>query len=110
MSYYQRHVFVCENRRDSGKKMLCGRAAAAVCDNPVKFLRTCLKAQQAHGKGKVRINRAGCFDRCPLGPVLVVYPDNIWYRYESTDDLGEIAQKHLIGGKAVRRLRLPNKA
>ena len=61
-----------------------------------------------HGAGKIRVNRAGCMDRCELGPTLVVYPDAVWYRYESESDLAEIAQRHLLGGEVVARLRLPD--
>ena len=103
MSYYRRHVFVCENMRDNGEKCC---AAEKIGDNPVRFLRNCLREHQAHGKGKVRVNHAGCFDRCQQGPVIVVYPDNVWYRYESEDDLQEIAHSHLLHGKVVHRLQL----
>ena len=96
---------MCENKRADGKQCC---AAAGVTDNPVRFMRNCLRQEESHGKGKVRVNRAGCFDRCSLGPVLVVYPDNVWYRYESEADLREIALSHLVGGKIVTRLRLQN--
>lgn len=99
--YYRRHVFVCENRRDE-------RECCANHDSPakVKFLRALMKEKGMHGKGGVRINRAGCMDRCAQGPVLVVYPDAAWYRYESDDDLREIAERHLVGGEVVGRLLL----
>ena len=53
-----------------------------------------------------RINSAGCLDRCELGPVLVVYPEGVWYTYVDRDDLDEIVQRHLIEGEIVERLRL----
>ena len=59
------------------------------------------------GAGKVRINNAGCLDRCELGPVLVIYPDETWYTYVDRDDLDEIIERHLIKGEVVERLRLP---
>lgn len=105
MTYYRRHVFVCENHRDGEK--CCAETTVA---EPVKKMRLCLKKQGAHGAGRVRINRAGCFDRCPSGPVLVVYPDNVWYRYDSAEDLQEIAESHLLHGDIVRRLQLPDNA
>ena len=104
MSYYRHHVFVCENRRDNGEPC-CGMAATGVA-NTVKQMRMQLKEQGEHGRGRVRVNRAGCFDRCNEGPVLVVYPEEVWYRYQSAADLHDIVREHLLQGKEVERLRL----
>jgi (2Fe-2S) ferredoxin len=54
---------------------------------------------------KVRVNNAGCLNRCNLGPMLVIYPEGTWYRYESTQDIDEIIESHLIQGKVVERLQ-----
>lgn len=56
------------------------------------------------GEGKVRINSAGCLDRCELGPVLVVYPQETWYTYLDREDIDEIIEEHLINGRIVERL------
>ena len=53
-----------------------------------------------------RINTAGCLDRCELGPVMVIYPEGIWYGYRTREDIDEILESHLIGGRPVARLRL----
>ena len=58
------------------------------------------------GQGKVRINKAGCMDRCDEGPVLVVYPEAVWYQYVDTDDVEEIIQEHLVHGRVVERLKI----
>jgi (2Fe-2S) ferredoxin len=58
------------------------------------------------GQGKIRINTAGCLDRCDEGPVAVVYPDQIWYRYSSLDDLQKIVNDHMIGGEIVKDLQI----
>jgi (2Fe-2S) ferredoxin len=58
------------------------------------------------GKGKVRINKAGCLDRCDEGPVLVVYPDEVWYTYVDRADVDEIIKAHIVGGRVVERLRI----
>jgi (2Fe-2S) ferredoxin len=60
-----------------------------------------------HGHGQIRINSAGCMDRCDQGPVVVVYPEGVWYTYVDNDDLDEIIASHLQGGEVVERLRLP---
>jgi len=57
-----------------------------------------------NGNDKVRINRAGCFDRCGEGPLLVVYPQAVWYSFVDNDDIDEIINSHLINGKLVDRL------
>jgi (2Fe-2S) ferredoxin len=59
------------------------------------------------GLTDVRINTAGCLDRCAFGPTMVVYPDGTWYHYASFEDIEEILNDHLIGGQVVQRLRLP---
>jgi (2Fe-2S) ferredoxin len=59
-----------------------------------------------NGPGKIRINKAGCLDRCEEGPVLVVYPEGIWYTYIDEEDIDEIVDSHLIAGKPVERLKI----
>ena len=58
------------------------------------------------GPGKVRVNQAGCLDRCEQGPVAVVYPDAVWYTYFDSADIDEIVESHLRDGVPVERLRL----
>jgi (2Fe-2S) ferredoxin len=58
------------------------------------------------GLGNLRINQAGCLDRCELGPVMVIYPEGIWYRAETTADIDEILETHLRRGERVARLLL----
>lgn len=66
------------------------------------------KALGLAGAGGVRVNLAGCLDRCSEGPVLVVYPEGTWYTYVDRDDMEEILTEHLIGGRVVKRLLLPS--
>ena len=54
----------------------------------------------------IRPNAAGCLDRCEFGPNMVIYPEGVWYRYETTEDIDEIVQKHLVEGGRVERLML----
>ncbi len=58
------------------------------------------------GPGGVRVNQAGCLDRCDEGPVAVVYPDAVWYTYKDESDIDEIISRHLLGGEIVERLRI----
>ena len=63
-----------------------------------------VKKLKLNGEGKVRINRSGCLDRCGLGPLLVIYPQAVWYTFVDNDDIDEIIESHLMNGKVVQRL------
>ena len=101
--YYQHHVFFCVNQRDDGRQCCAQCGAQAARD----YVKQRCKELGIHGAGQVRINSAGCLDRCELGPVLVVYPQSTWYTYVDNDDLDEIIERHLRHGEIVERLLLP---
>jgi (2Fe-2S) ferredoxin len=103
MSYYRYHVFMCTNRREDGSQCCAQCGAQDLRDH----LKRRVKALGIAGPGGVRVNTAGCLDRCAEGPVMVVYPDAVWYTYVDSEDLEEILQQHLVGGGVVDRLRLP---
>ena len=65
-----------------------------------------IRALNLSGKGKIRVNSAGCMDRCDEGPVLVVYPDGVWYTYVDKHDIDEIIEEHLLHGRIVTRLKI----
>lgn len=104
MSYYKHHVFMCTNLRADGSQS-CEQCNAQASRD---YLKARTKALGIAGQGGVRVNSAGCLDRCSEGPVAVVYPEGVWYTYVDTEDLEEILQQHLIGGEPVERLRLPD--
>ncbi|MDP3979842.1 MAG: (2Fe-2S) ferredoxin domain-containing protein [Chlamydiota bacterium] len=86
---YQKHLFVCINKRDSGKTS-CAENGEAICEK----LKTYCKE---HGlKGKVRISRSGCFDFCAKGPNVLVFPDYICYSELSLEDVDMIIKEHLL--------------
>jgi (2Fe-2S) ferredoxin len=70
------------------------------------FAKNRVKELGLSGPGKIRINKAGCLDRCADGPVMVIYPEGIWYTFIDTEDVEEIIQSHLIQGRPVERLQL----
>ncbi len=100
MSYYKYHVFFCTNQRESGKQC-CEQCNATEIRT---YAKAKIKELGLSGEGKVRINSAGCLDRCELGPVLVVYPEETWYRYLDREDIDEIIEKHFMTDKIVERL------
>ena len=102
--YYKHHVFFCMNVRDPDEERpSCGRNDA---DKMWWYAKKRIQELGLDGKGKVRINKAGCMDRCEDGPVLVVYPEGVWYSYKTEEDIEEIIQEHLQGERIVERLRL----
>lgn len=102
MSYYQRHVFFCCNQREAGEACCNNHGAQRLRD----YAKQRVKQLGLAGKGKVRINQAGCLDRCEEGPVLVIYPEEVWYTYVDQQDVDEIIDQHLRSGQIVERLRI----
>jgi len=101
MGYYRYHLFFCTNHRDAG--ISCQNHNAQEARDYVKRR---VKELGLAGPGNIRVNSAGCLDRCGEGPVIVVYPDEVWYRYADKEDLDEIIDEHLINGRPVERLRI----
>lgn len=102
MSYYQRHIFFCLNERDKKKDSCVSQGAQAGYDH----CKSRVKTESLAGPGGVRVNQAGCLDRCAGGPVAVVYPEAVWYTFVDKDDIDEIVDSHLKNGKLVERLLL----
>ncbi|MDX2103109.1 MAG: (2Fe-2S) ferredoxin domain-containing protein [Alphaproteobacteria bacterium] len=103
-AFYRAHVFCCTNRREAGHVRGC------CAEKDAEALRGYLKDQaKAAGLKGVRINLAGCLDRCELGPVMVIYPEGVWYHYRTRADVDEILQTHLVEGGRVERLLLDTK-
>jgi len=104
MPLFERHVFVCNNVRppDNPRGCCSAKNSVAVAD----ALRAAVKRLGLGGR--VRINMAGCLDQCVHGPNIVVYPEQVWYGFVKVEDVEEIVQSHLIEGKPVERLRIPD--
>jgi (2Fe-2S) ferredoxin len=97
-NFYQYHLFFCTHQRDDGTPCCQQHDAQSIRDyakNRVKELKL----------PSVRVNNAGCLNRCGLGPMLVIYPEGTWYQYQSKQDIDEIIESHLQGGKIVDRLK-----
>lgn len=104
MPKFEKHIFVCGNQRPPGAPRPCcdpeGRAALQ------KSFKEKLAARGL--KGRVRANQAGCLDQCEHGPNIVVYPEAVWYGGVTLADVDEIVESHIVGGKPVERLVLPD--
>ena len=106
MPVFKHHVFVCHNVRPEGAPRPSCTADGK--SDVAAELQQRVKAANEAGQlsGPIRINKAGCLDRCEEGPVLVVYPQGTWYTFVDNQDIDEIIDVHLIGGKIVERLKI----
>ncbi len=102
MSYYKHHVFFCTNLREDGSACCQRFNARAMRD----YAKARCKTLGIAGAGRIRINSAGCLNRCKEGPVLVVYPEGTWYSYANQSDIDEIIEEHLVNGRVVERLKI----
>jgi (2Fe-2S) ferredoxin len=102
LAKFERHVFICTNHREPGSaRPSCTAAGKSEIHTLFKdALRVAGKAAE------IRANKAGCLDQCEHGPTIVVYPEGVWYGFVQPENVQEIVQEHLIGGRPVERLRL----
>jgi (2Fe-2S) ferredoxin len=105
MAQFTHHIFVCGNRREPGNPRGCCNPDG--CD----ALRNALKAEidRLGLRGQVRANAAGCLDQCELGPVLVIYPQAIWYGGVRPADAVRIIQQTVVRGEILDDLKLDDK-
>tara|TARA_R110002074_G_scaffold145034_2_gene293369 strand:- start:276 stop:584 length:309 start_codon:yes stop_codon:yes gene_type:complete len=100
MSYYKQHIFFCTNQRTDGRACCQDHNAQELRD----YLKKKVKEAKLAGPGGIRVNNAGCLDRCGQGPVLVIYPEETWYQYKTKEDIDEIFELHLEKSVRVNRL------
>ncbi|MCO4090075.1 MAG: (2Fe-2S) ferredoxin domain-containing protein [Limnohabitans sp.] len=101
--FFKRHIFFCLNERKNNEACCAQHDAQAAFDR----CKAQVKAKGLAGPGEVRVNKAGCLDRCAAGPVAVVYPEGVWYTYVDQSDIDEIVESHLKNGQVVERLLTP---
>jgi (2Fe-2S) ferredoxin len=102
--YFDVHLFVCTNRRPEGHKR--GSCAARGSEKMKDYMKARVKELGLKG---VRVNSAGCLDRCEFGPTMVIYPEGVWYHARTREDLDDILTVHVRDGGRVRRLMLTEK-
>lgn len=90
ISLYEKHIFFCSNMRTNGKKS-CGQFNAEKLTQYAKIL-----IQPQNIDKKIRVSSSGCLGKCEHGPVMVVYPDNLWFTYNSEKQIEEIISTHIM--------------
>lgn len=90
MGQYKYHVFVCTYG---------SHCPADGAEEVHKLLKK--GVSKAGLKGVVRVNNAGCLNQCGHGPMVVVYPDDVWYAHVDLHGAQKILDKHILGGKVV---------
>ena len=103
MPRFQKHLFICNNKRskDDPRGSCSERGSDDILDYAKK------RIHELGLKGIIRVNKAGCLDACAHGPVMVVYPDGVWYNKVTPEDVEEILDQHIGQGKKVDRLEMP---
>jgi (2Fe-2S) ferredoxin len=101
---FEKHVFICVNERDKDDpRGDCGSKGGHDLAEAFKK-----KLYDRGLKRIVRPNKALCLDQCAMGCTVVVYPDAVWYGKVTPADVDEIIDAHIIGGKPVARLVIPD--
>jgi (2Fe-2S) ferredoxin len=104
MPKFEKHIFICGNQRPPGNpRGSCDPEGHAELQLAFKQKLAVLGL-----KGKVRANQSGCLDQCEHGPTVVVYPEAVWYGHVTQSDVDEILESHVVGGKPVERLVIPD--
>lgn len=98
---FRRHVFVCQTRRPDGDQPSCGARGAA---DLYSWLLGALDRRPDLAR-EVAVTACGCLGFCQDGPMIVVYPEGIWYARVRPEDLEEIVERHLFRGEPVERLQ-----
>ncbi|NQV48725.1 MAG: (2Fe-2S) ferredoxin domain-containing protein [Rhodospirillaceae bacterium] len=97
--FFDIHVFCCINERPLENTL--GSCATSGSVDLHDYMKT--RAKEL-GIGRIRVNKSGCLARCKSGPVMVIYPEGVWYSYKTKADINEILDSHIIGNGRVDRL------
>jgi (2Fe-2S) ferredoxin len=95
---FKHHVFMCMTQRPPGHPHgSCGTAGAG------KFFDLMKAKLEAEGlNGEIGLTASGCLGFCAAQPLMVVYPQGVWYRPQAPEDVGEIVESLKTGAIAER--------
>ncbi|TDX52706.1 2Fe-2S ferredoxin [Orenia marismortui] len=95
------HIFVCSSSRINGQQR-----GFCVNKDSVEIIQNFMMEVQDRGMADTMITNTGCLGICDKGPIVIVYPEGVWYGNVSPDDVEEIVESHLEKGKVVERLEI----
>lgn len=96
---YRCHVFSCQQDRPPGHPH--GSCVQRGSRDLYEYLTARLEAL---GQPDIGRTATGCLGFCSAGPLMVIYPEGIWYAPRSREDIDEIVQSHLVDRKPVENL------
>ena len=96
---YDFHFFICQNQRPDGHPRGCCLSNGS--DKLLNYMKARVKEL---GIQNIRVNKSGCMDQCEKGPVMVVYPQGVWYSPKTIEDIEEIINSHILNTKSVERV------
>ena len=102
MNKPKKHIFICTSSRPTGQQKGVCHTKGGV-DIMMSFME---EIEERDLGGEVFISNTGCLGFCDKGPVVIIYPDNVWYGSVTVDDVEEIMEEHIEGGSPVKRLEL----
>ncbi len=105
INYYKYHAFFCTNQRNDNKKC-CGNNSFVDAKEMYRYAKDKSREKNLLGKNKIGISESRCLGRCANGPVIVVYPEEVWYRWETKQDIDEIIKSHFENNQIVTRLMI----
>lgn len=92
MNYYNKHALICINQKPGGK-VCCANSGG---EEFFRYLKSKVAKHDLHGPGKIRVSQSGCLGRCDLGPCIVVYPEGVWFKYASFEDIDQIVNQYFL--------------
>ena len=105
MAKFAKHIFICTNQRPEGNPRGCCNPSG---EGELQRVFKAKLSERGIPNSRVRANKAGCLDQCEIGPTVVVYPEAVWYGHVTPADVDEIIDSHIVGGKPVERLVIPD--
>ncbi|MBI2303993.1 MAG: YHS domain-containing protein [Chloroflexi bacterium] len=93
MKAYRKHVYVCTFGGNCQK-----RGSEPIAPTLKSILEEKGLAQE------IRVTKSGCVGACGFGPNLVIWPDGVWYYGLKPEDLAQVVEEHLVGGREIERL------
>ena len=96
---FNKHIFICTNQREAGTRPSCGHEMG---HDLVAAFKKAIKDRGLNTE--IRAQKSGCLDACEWGPSLVVYPEGVFYKHVTLNDVEEIVEEHIVNNRPVVRL------